>query len=183
MAKRRSTASRTVASAMWLRAKAAPEEQFGTAGAEPQTGDRHRPERGARKKGADVPEAPRTRRRGAEQAGRPQSTTGGVAAARPAKTTARTSHARKTIAQEVAVMTALQKLYELIDDIEIAMMTTRRADGHLVARDGHQKRGRGADLWFVTAGALDKLRELEDDPHVNLSYYKDANANGSRSPG
>ena len=28
----------------------------------------------------------------------------------------------------------LEKLYELIEDIETAMMTTRRTDGHLVSR-------------------------------------------------
>jgi hypothetical protein len=28
----------------------------------------------------------------------------------------------------------MQKLYEHVDDIEIAMMTTRRADGHLQSR-------------------------------------------------
>ena len=33
--------------------------------------------------------------------------------------------------------TELEKFYGLIDDIKIAMMTTRRPDGHLgVARDG-----------------------------------------------
>ena len=45
----------------------------------------------------------------------------------------------------------LQKLYEHVDDIEIAMMTTRRADGHLQSRAmATQKRAEGADLWFVT---------------------------------
>jgi general stress protein 26 len=28
----------------------------------------------------------------------------------------------------------LKKLYEMIEDLEIAMMTTRRPDGHLVSR-------------------------------------------------
>jgi general stress protein 26 len=68
----------------------------------------------------------------------------------------------------------LDKFYELIDDIEIAMMTTRRPDGHLESRAmANQKRVAGADLWFVTAEGTAKLRDLEADPHVNLSYYKD----------
>ena len=68
----------------------------------------------------------------------------------------------------------LEKLYEHIDDIEIAMMTTRRVDGHLQSRAmATQKRAAGADLWFVTAEGTPKLRDLDGDPHVNLSYYKD----------
>ncbi len=68
----------------------------------------------------------------------------------------------------------LSKLYEHIDDIEIAMMTTRRSDGHLESRAmATQKRVPGADLWFVTAEGTGKLRDLEHDPHVNLSFYKD----------
>ena len=68
----------------------------------------------------------------------------------------------------------LKKLYELIDHIEIAMMTTRRADGHLESRAmANQKAAAGADLWFVTTEGSAKLRDLAFDPHVNLSYYKD----------
>ena len=37
----------------------------------------------------------------------------------------------------------------------------------------NQKRAAGADLWFVTAEGAGKLRDIEADPHVNLSYYKD----------
>ena len=68
----------------------------------------------------------------------------------------------------------LEKLYNHIDDIEIAMMTTRRADGHLHSRAmATQKRVNGADVWFVTLEETAKLRDLAADPHVNLSYYKD----------
>ena len=70
--------------------------------------------------------------------------------------------------------TELDKLYSHIDDIEIAMMTTRRADGHLQARAmATQKRVDGADLWFVTLEGTQKLRDLTADRHLNLSYYKD----------
>lgn len=68
----------------------------------------------------------------------------------------------------------LEKLYEQIDDIEIAMMTTRRPDGHLESRAmATQKRAAGADLWFVTKEDTAKLRDIGGDPHVNLAYYKD----------
>lgn len=68
----------------------------------------------------------------------------------------------------------LEKLYEQIDDIEIAMMTTRRPDGHLESRAmATQKRAAGADLWFVTMEDTAKLRDIGGDPHVNLAYYKD----------
>jgi general stress protein 26 len=36
-----------------------------------------------------------------------------------------------------------------------------------------QKRALGADLWFVTLDSAPKLRDLDNDPHINLSYYKD----------
>ena len=69
----------------------------------------------------------------------------------------------------------LQKLYEMIDDLEIAMMTTRREDGHLESRAmATQKHASGADLWFVTSEGSQKLGDLTFDPHINLSFYKDA---------
>ena len=73
-------------------------------------------------------------------------------------------------------MTPLQKLYDRIDDLSIAMMTTRRPDGHLRARAmATQKAAPGADLWFVTADGSGKLAELAADPHVNLAYHRDSN--------
>lgn len=67
----------------------------------------------------------------------------------------------------------LEKLYEMVDDISIAMMTTRRPDGHLESRAmANQKRADGADLWFVTADETAKVADLEADPHLNLAYYK-----------
>ena len=68
----------------------------------------------------------------------------------------------------------LDKLYGHIEDIEIAMMTTRRPDGHLQSRAmATQKRAEGADLWFVTLEDTEKVRDVTADPHVNLAYYKD----------
>jgi general stress protein 26 len=72
------------------------------------------------------------------------------------------------------VESTLEKLYDQIDDIEVAMMTTRRPDGHLESRAmATQKRAAGADLWFVTKEDTAKLRDIGGDPHVNLAYYKD----------
>jgi general stress protein 26 len=68
----------------------------------------------------------------------------------------------------------LDKFYALVDEIEVAMMTTRRTDGHLRSRAmATQKRAAGADLWFVTEEGSAKLRDLSLDEHVNLAYYKD----------
>ncbi len=68
----------------------------------------------------------------------------------------------------------LDKLYGHIEDIEIAMMTTRRPDGHLQSRAmATQKRAEGADVWFVTLEDTEKVRDITADPHVNLAYYKD----------
>jgi general stress protein 26 len=75
---------------------------------------------------------------------------------------------------EVSTERKLDDLYDLIDGIEVAMMTTRRPDGQLVSRAMQTQERRGsADLWFVTNVADDKLDELALDPHVNLAYYKD----------
>lgn len=69
----------------------------------------------------------------------------------------------------------LDELYDLIGDIGVAMMTTRRTDGQLVSRPmATQDRSRKADLWFVTDRETHKLDEIEDDPHVNLAYYDDS---------
>jgi general stress protein 26 len=68
----------------------------------------------------------------------------------------------------------LEDLYALIEGIEIAMFTTRRPDGHLVSRPmATQTQAEGSDLWFVTDIESNKLDELEFDPNVNLSYYRD----------
>ena len=56
----------------------------------------------------------------------------------------------------------LEKFYALIEQIEVAMLTTRRPDGHLESRAmANQKKAAGADLWFVTAEGTGKLRDLQ----------------------
>ena len=69
---------------------------------------------------------------------------------------------------------SLDELWKLVEGIETAMLTTRRADGHLVSRPmATQKRVSGADFWFVTTKASPKVKEIAAEPRVNLSYYKD----------
>lgn len=71
----------------------------------------------------------------------------------------------------------LEELYALIEQIETAMFTTRRADGRLVSRPmATQERDSMADLWFVADVESHKMDELESDPGINLSYFD----NGSR---
>jgi general stress protein 26 len=77
--------------------------------------------------------------------------------------------------RDVPTEKKLDQLYDLIDGIEIAMMTTRAPDGSLVSRPmATQGRTEGTDLWFMTNVETAKIDELVADPHVNLGYYKDA---------
>lgn len=66
----------------------------------------------------------------------------------------------------------LDELYELIDSMEIALLTTRRPNGMLVTRPmATQDHGPLADLWFVTSIETHKIEEIEQDSHVSLGYY------------
>lgn len=74
-----------------------------------------------------------------------------------------------------AISPELDKVFAFLDDIDTAMLTTRRADGHLVSRAmATQVRAAGADLWFVTADGSAKLREINSDPHVNVTYFNES---------
>jgi general stress protein 26 len=76
------------------------------------------------------------------------------------------------MAAAVTTKKKLDELYELIDDMEIALLTTRRADGMLVTRPmDTQDHGPLADLWFVTDIHTHKIDEIEADPHVSVGYY------------
>lgn len=70
----------------------------------------------------------------------------------------------------------LDELYELIGEIEIALLTTRRKDGLLVTRPmATQDHGPLGDLWFVTDVETHKIDELEADPHVSVGYLNPKN--------
>ncbi|KNE62232.1 hypothetical protein AMAG_07471 [Allomyces macrogynus ATCC 38327] len=78
-------------------------------------------------------------------------------------------------AETPTVAKKLDELYALLDGIQVAMLVTRRADGHLVARAMKlQKRLHGVDLCFVTNATSHKLDDLANDPHVCLTFYRDA---------
>lgn len=81
---------------------------------------------------------------------------------------------RAQIEQEsVPTEKKLEQLYELIDGIETAMLTSRRSDGSLVSRPMQtQARRAGTDLWFMTSIDSGKIEELLTEPQVNLGYYK-----------
>ena len=74
---------------------------------------------------------------------------------------------------EVSLEKKLDDLYKLIDGIEVAMVTTRRADGHLISRPMvTQRRTTGTDLWFMTNVESEKYEELVHDDHINVAYLK-----------
>ena len=76
--------------------------------------------------------------------------------------------------REVPLERKLDDLYELIDGIETAMLTTRTIDGSLVSRPLQtQKRTDDMDLWFMTSTETHKVDELRANPEVNVAYFKD----------
>jgi general stress protein 26 len=76
--------------------------------------------------------------------------------------------------KEISLEKKIDDLYGLIDGIETAMLTTRRADGSLVSRAMQtQRRTSGADLWFMANAESEKFEEIAKDPHVNVSYFRD----------
>ena len=79
---------------------------------------------------------------------------------------------RKPLADSVSSDKKLDELYELIEGIEIAMLTTIEADGTLTSRPmATQKRRDGVDLWFMTSTETHKADALRRHPQVNIAYY------------
>lgn len=67
--------------------------------------------------------------------------------------------------------TDLHRLGELVEDIEVAMMTTRAADGSLVSRPLQTlELDENGELIFFTAAESRKVDELTEDATVNLAY-------------
>jgi len=63
------------------------------------------------------------------------------------------------------------KLYELIRDVRICMMTTVGEDGRLSSRPMYCiEDDKAGDLWFFTRLASPKTAEVSRDGHVNLAY-------------
>lgn len=66
---------------------------------------------------------------------------------------------------------SIKKLGELIHDIKFAMLTSTHADGSLHSRPmATQQMEFDGNLWFFTGLNSEKVRELESNPEVNLSY-------------
>jgi general stress protein 26 len=67
-----------------------------------------------------------------------------------------------------------EELHELIQGIEIAMMTTINHEGALVSRPmATQRQAPDGKLWFMTNVESQKSDDLTSEPRVNLAYYKD----------
>jgi len=65
----------------------------------------------------------------------------------------------------------LEKLNELIKDINFAMLTTAEADGTLRSRPmATQKAEFDGDLWFFTKADAPKVDEIEHEHNVCVSY-------------
>jgi general stress protein 26 len=66
---------------------------------------------------------------------------------------------------------SIEKLQELIKDIDIAMLTTQDVDGSLRSRPmGTQEVEFDGDLWFFTDDETAKVYEIQHQRHVNVSY-------------
>jgi general stress protein 26 len=82
------------------------------------------------------------------------------------------------MAQETSRDEAIQKLNELIKDIDFAMLTTIDEDGTLRSRPMVTQRSQfDGDLWFFTGASSPKVAEVMHDRHVNLSYADPKNQN------
>ena len=69
---------------------------------------------------------------------------------------------------------SMQKLTELVKDIQIAMLTTVEADGSLHSRPMGTQDIQQDTLWFFLKDDSRKAQEVVRDPRVNVSY-SDAN--------
>jgi general stress protein 26 len=68
------------------------------------------------------------------------------------------------------------KLYEMIKDIRIAMMTTVDTEGELHSRPMYaQEADQHGDLWFFTRLQSPKITEISRDNEVNLAYADPSN--------
>lgn len=75
----------------------------------------------------------------------------------------------RTVAEDRAAN--IEKLAELIADVEIAMLTTVAPSGHLVSRPlGTQEVEFDGDLWFATECDSGKAAEIQANPYVNVAF-------------
>ena len=71
-----------------------------------------------------------------------------------------------------------KKLYELVQDIKIAMMTSIEPDGTLHSRPmWNHSADESGDLWFFTRERTPKVAELSKESEVNLAYSDPSSQN------
>jgi len=74
---------------------------------------------------------------------------------------------------DTGVRKDLRKLAELIEEAEVGMLTTRDLDGTLRSRPlATLQVTNDGELWFFTSIKSPKIRELDEDNRVNLSYAR-----------
>ncbi|HSN72474.1 MAG TPA: pyridoxamine 5'-phosphate oxidase family protein, partial [Steroidobacteraceae bacterium] len=72
----------------------------------------------------------------------------------------------------------LRKLAELISEAEVGMLTTRDLDGTLRSRPlAALQVSDDGDLWFFTSVKSPKIREIEEDNRVNVSFARPSDQN------
>jgi general stress protein 26 len=72
---------------------------------------------------------------------------------------------------EIQATPDLRKLGELVDGIEVAMLTTHAADGSMVTRPLQTLEfDHSGELVFFTAADSRKIEELKANPDVNIAY-------------
>ena len=66
----------------------------------------------------------------------------------------------------------IKKIGDLIDDVQVCMMATRRADGTLISRPMRwlTKDTFDGTLWFFTYRESRKVEDVQQDAHVNLGF-------------
>ena len=79
----------------------------------------------------------------------------------------------ETTPTEVTGPEAIERVRELVEDIDFTMLTTRDAAGNLVSRPmSTRQMDANGDIWFFTLEHTKKVTEAERDPEhdVGLSY-------------
>ena len=73
----------------------------------------------------------------------------------------------------------LQKLRDMVKDIDFCMLTTidERGDLHSRPMSSNGEIDDNADLWFFTGASSHKVSEINDTPRVNVSFADPQNQN------
>jgi general stress protein 26 len=72
---------------------------------------------------------------------------------------------------EMSQSEAISKIWDLIRDVKVAMLTTSGPQGELRSRPmASQENGFSGDLWFLSRQQSDKVDEIEHGSSVSLTY-------------